>query len=58
MGPKIITYLWNIFGVNAVYWIAHVLFGGHYQWEGKHARGRHAVVQTKHPAVNVHVWHV
>ena len=49
------NYLWNIFGVNAVYWIAHVLLGRHNEREGKHAGGGDAVVKSEDPAVNMNM---
>ena len=36
--------LWNVFGVDAVNGITHILFGRNYEREGEHARGRHTVV--------------
>ena len=55
---RIFVYLWNIFCVNAVYWIADVLFCRYNEGEGEHAGGGDAVVQPEHPAVDVHVRHV
>ena len=51
----ILFYLWNILCVDTVYRIAHVLLGGHDQWEGKHAGGGDGVMQAEHPAVDVNV---
>ena len=41
--------------MNAVYRVPHILLGGDYEGEGKHAGGGDTVVQPEHPAVNVHV---
>ena len=49
------NYLWNIFGVNAVYWIAHVLLCRYNEREGKHAGGSDTVVKSEDPAVNMNV---
>ena len=49
------VYLWNIFCVNAVYWIADVLFCRYNEREGEHACRGDAVVEAEHPAVNVNV---
>ena len=46
----------NVFGVDAVDGITHILFGRNYEGECEHASGRHTVVKTEHPWVNVHVW--
>ena len=45
----------NVPGVNAVNGIAHVLLRRHDQREGKHARGRHRVVESEDPRVYVNV---
>lgn len=52
---RIFVYLWNIFCVNAVYWIADVLFCRYNEREGEHACRGDAVVEAEHPAVNVNV---
>ncbi len=44
--------------MDAVYGIAHVLLGRDDEREGEHAGGGDAVVQPKHPAIDVHVGHV
>ena len=44
--------------MDAVYRIANILLGRHNQWEGEHAGGGHAVVESEHPGVYVHVRHV
>ena len=53
-----LSYLWNVFGVYAVYGVADILFGRDDEREGEHAGGSHAVVQPEHPAVNVDVGHM
>ena len=45
----------NVLGVNAVDGIADVLLGRHDEREGEHAGRRHAVVESKHPRVDVDV---
>ena len=52
---RIFVYLWNIFCVNAVYWIADILLCRYNEREGEHAGGGDAVVQPEHPAVDVNV---
>ena len=49
------NYLRNIFGVNAVYWIAHILFGGYNERKGEHAGGGDAVVESEDPAINMNM---
>ena len=44
--------------MNAVYWIADVLFCRYDEREGEHAGGGDAVVEAEHPAVDVNVRHV
>ena len=41
--------------MNAVYWIADVLFCRYNEGEGEHAGGGDAVVQPENPAINVAV---
>ncbi len=45
----------DVFCVDAVYWVADVLFCRHNEREGKHARRCHGVVQSEHPRVDVDV---
>ena len=47
----------DVFGVDAVDGVAHVLLGWDDQGEGKHTRRRHRVVEAEHPRVNVEVGH-
>ena len=47
--------LWNVFGVDAVDGITHILFGRNYEGECEHAGRRHTIVKTKHPRVYMHV---
>ena len=44
--------------MNAVYWIADVLFSRYNEREGEHAGCGDAVVQPEDPAVNVNMGHV
>ena len=39
----------NVFGMNAVDGITHILFGRNYEGECEHASGGHTVVKTEHP---------
>lgn len=45
----------NVFGVDAVDGVAHVLLGRHDEGEGEHDGRRHTVVEAEHPRVYVHV---
>ena len=47
--------LWNVFGVDTVNGITHILFGRNYEGEREHACGRYTIVKTKHPRVYMHV---
>ena len=44
--------------MNAVYWIADVLFRRYNEREGEHAGCGDAVVEPEDPAVNVNMGHV
>ena len=54
----IITYLWNIICVDAVYRVSDILSCGNDEREGEHASGSDAVVKPEDPAVDVDVRHV
>ena len=45
----------NVFGMDAVDGVAHVLLGRHDEGEGEHDGRRHTVVEAEHPRVYVHV---
>ena len=46
----------NIFWVDAVDGITHILFGRNYEGEREHACGCNTVMKSKHPWVYVYVW--